>query len=105
MDQEQINTLARMYAESVNPIEFYSDDIVERNMDVMIERDSAFPVLQWLSERYCIVEKSKVMEEYDFNYQAAISEAIRTGDMKNKYVIQRDLIEILFPELFKDKEQ
>lgn len=62
MTEEGIHYLARVYAESVNPVESYGDDIVEREMDVRIECDTAIPVLQWLLERYCIVEKNEIKE-------------------------------------------
>lgn len=62
MTQEQIKNLAREYAESVTPIESYGDDIVERRMNGIIEYGTAISVLQWLSERYAIVDKSNLSQ-------------------------------------------
>ena len=57
---EEINKIAREYAEYVCPIDSYDGDIVERNMDLRICADEALPVLEWLSKDYAIVPKSQI---------------------------------------------
>ena len=102
MTDAQINALAHEYAGVVTPYdkdEFYYEAAFRSNEKEFCK------ALEWLSERFCVAEKSRVLEEYDFNDQAAIGEAIRTGDMANKYILKRDLIETLFPELFKTEEK
>ena len=97
MTDEQIAALAREYAEAVNPIESYDDDIVERNMDIRIERDTAIQVLRWLCARCCIVERSKVLEEYAATYPDDPDRSIES-------IRCADLLKDLFPELFKEEE-
>lgn len=103
MTQEQIKNLAREYAESVSPIESYGDDIVERRMNGIIEYGTAIPVLQWLSERYAIVDKSNLSQlvRHLRNMQLAYSHipfaaiACMLADLFGDDIIQ---------ELLKDKQ-
>ncbi|MBD5296495.1 MAG: hypothetical protein HDS21_00205 [Bacteroides sp.] len=61
---EEIEKIAREYAEYTCPETDYDSDIVERNMDLHICADEALPVIEWLCERYCIVPKDLIRKEY-----------------------------------------
>ena len=65
MTEEEIKKLSAEYAEAVCPIEDYDElDDPLRETDIQICEYDAKSVLTWLSERFCIVEKSKVKEVY-----------------------------------------
>lgn len=55
-------------------------------------------VLFFILKHYFIAPKDKVRAEYEFNDQAGLATAIRTGEMANKYILKRDLIETIFGE-------
>ena len=61
---EEINKMAREYAEAMCPVGDYCGGVYDdqRNTDLSIYNDDAKSALTWLSERFCIVEKSKVKE-------------------------------------------
>lgn len=63
MDNDQITALAREYAEDDNPISPYRNPS-EREWDIQTDAGSAERVIRFLLRRYCLVEKSKVKEEY-----------------------------------------
>lgn len=59
---EEIKSIAREYARCTCIGTF---DAQQRAEDEKVEYDFALPVLEWLCERYCLVEKSEVKERYD----------------------------------------
>lgn len=67
MNDPQIEALARVYAEVMNPVDDYSEVsiIYERPIDMDIDYDSAKRFLTWLSQRYCIVEKEALSKWID----------------------------------------
>ena len=89
MTPEQITTLAREYA--------------EEGIYVQIVEDDAAEFLRWLLRRYCLVEKSKVEEEY---HEAKFtcgnvdpcSETFATS------LAQKSVLERIFPDLGKEVE-
>lgn len=100
MDEEMINALAREYAEDhVEPHGFSESTYKE-----LLEEKSEMAgyVLRWLSSRFCIVEKSKVKEEYNL----ALSNFKRAGcarPLNQAYFDGRsDAIKSLFPEIAKE---
>lgn len=97
MTEEEIEKLARELADELynddktyNSILWWCEEPKERKAEELVH------TLHFLLRSHCIVPKSKVMKEYEFNHQAAIGEAIRTGDMANKYILKRDLLDELF---------
>ncbi|MDE7345316.1 MAG: hypothetical protein K2N48_01085 [Muribaculaceae bacterium] len=58
---EEIKNIAREYARCTCIGTF---DAQQRAEDEKVEYDFALPVIEWLSERYCLVEKSDVINEY-----------------------------------------
>lgn len=105
MDEDQITVLAREYAEEENPIESYSDTMFERAIDLSISRGEALRVLTWLTRRYCLVEKIRLIEEYKFataNFNNASDPVIPTMDY---YLGIMKFIESLFPEIVKEVEE
>lgn len=104
MTDEQINAIAREYA-----VEITKD--MAKNLDesspmlkdtVHVNTNYVKLFLKWFSNRYAIVEKSKLTEEY---YEAEFtcgnvdpcSETFKTN------LAQKSLLERLFPELFKNE--
>ncbi len=70
MTDNEIEAIAQEYAEAtVAPIsQYYLDNLDERNRkeDLKTVRDDiAIPLLKWLSDRYEIVSKERIREEYD----------------------------------------
>lgn len=88
MNEEQITALAREYAEDLNPIDFYDGDITERNRELRIDKENAELLLDWLSCRYCLVEKSKVKQ---------LKQCFGSDEVY-------EVIDMLFPEIAKESE-
>ena len=61
---EEIKKLSDAYAEYMCPVGDYCGGVYDdqRNSDLPIYKDDAKSVLEWLSERFCIVEKNKLQE-------------------------------------------
>lgn len=107
MNDPQIDILARGYAEVMNPVDDYSEVsiIYERPIDMDIDYDSAKRFLTWLSQRYCIVEKDKVKEEFEtstHNYE--VSGGLRP--YRQQYFLGRcAAVKALFPSIAKEIEE
>lgn len=103
MTQEEITALAREYAEwvlSVPGAEKLPNCL--RNEATGTLREDAEEVLTWLSTRFCLVEKSKVQEEYiisqgNHNKNGFLAIEFNLG--------RRNLLDSLFPELAKEVEE
>lgn len=95
MTTDQINTLAREYAIEVTKDMAKNLDesscLLNETINQTTEYCSEF--LQWLSERFCIVEKSK-LEDIAFR-----------AKHYNCVILMGSEVKELFPELFKDEEQ
>lgn len=99
MDNDRITALAREYAEeeakgtAVESLpDGFKENVIQRNADHFEKH------LRWLTRRYCLVEKSKVEEEY---HEAKFtcgnvdpcSETFATS------LAQKSVLERLFPDL------
>ncbi len=79
MTNDQITALAREYAEKDEPF-------------VQIIQDDAEMFLRWLSERYCLVEKSR-LKKLDIAYRAKHYGTV---------VLNQGDIDSIFPEIAKE---
>lgn len=98
MDEDMINALAREYVnETVVTSEGFSKTDYKEGLGVVA--DFAVLVICWLSERFCIVEKRRVQEEYDL----ALSNFEKTGWARplnrSYYEGRSDAIKAIFPEI------
>lgn len=115
MTNEQIQALAREYAEGINPVN-QLNDYPEAKMIADMMRNALSEVtanqikdfegfLRFLLHRFCLVEKECVNEAY----KGAI-ETIRFGEETGAYSLctfgsaKRILLESFFPELGKEAE-
>lgn len=73
MNDDQITTLAREYAEECCPIEAYEkaelidpykEEVFERKADILATQIEFEQFLEWLLRRYALVEKSKQNERW-----------------------------------------
>ena len=104
MTDEQINALAREYAESVYPRNAFIKES-DRDRAVLVESLNVKHFLHCLSARYCIVEKSKLTNEYD-KCEERLRIAIVNQEEPFPIIRLEDrlsLLRKLFPELFKDE--
>lgn len=106
MTDPQIEALARVYAEVMNPVDDYSEVsiIYERPIDMDIDYDGAKRFLTWLSQRYCIVEKDKVEEEY---HEASVCRPHfeRYSPQWGALTAKMAVLERLFPSIAKEMEE
>lgn len=100
MDEDKIKALSREYAEEKVVSSGFSQSTYEELLEEKPEM--AGYVLRWLSSRFCVVEKSKVQEEYNL----ALSNFKRAGcarPLNQAYFDGRgDSIKSLFPEIAKE---
>lgn len=102
-NKDQITALAREYAEEcTNPSGFskatYEEMVEERTENVTY-------VLRWLLRRYCLVEKSKMLEEYkSAKYDNKIARQERLPAMLAVASARKALLESLIPEIGKEVE-
>jgi len=99
-NEEEITALAREYAEEIRP---YNDKTAPLSI---LDIREAERLIRFLLRRYCLVEKSKVAEEY----KRAI-ETNRNGKETGAYSLctmgsaRKVLLESLFPEIAKEVEE
>lgn len=107
MSEQEIIALAREYAEEIrNGILGLFPQPLPDSMEVLIKNDQEYygRFLRWLTRRYCLVEKSKVEEEY---HEAKFtcgnvdpcSETFATS------LAQKSVLERIFPDLGKEVEK
>lgn len=100
MDEDKIKALGRGYAEEHVISSGFSQSTYEELLEDKAE--IAAYVIRWLSGRFCIIEKSKVKEEYNL----ALSNFKRAGctrPLNQAYFDGRgDAIKSLFPEIAKE---
>lgn len=108
MTPNQINALAREYAEEYTRKEYPNvpGHVRERIIEGRLEHMEDF--IPWLLRHYCLVEKSKLETEWE-RCRRLLNNAM-TNPEKYPTTIARmggrlALLETLFPEFFKDKEQ
>ncbi len=92
MSTEEINTIAREYAE------FTDMSLVDKkNISAICEY-----FLQYTLRRYCLVEKSKVSEMYDVAME--ISRLPKSVEARGYAISRLQTLERLFPEIAKEVE-
>lgn len=102
MNQEEINALAREYAEWVTIPKSGDFPNCLLNEANRLIADDMERILQWLLRRFCLVERSRIKEEY----QKALTQ-IQDGKELGIHVLvfhgtsKSELLESIFPELKK----
>lgn len=106
MTDQQITTLARDYAE-----EYYKDSLqffprpLPDSMEVLVQREQekASELLCWLSQRYCLVEKSKIQDEWQ-RANTHVKEAIKRKNSLSESCGKgkRIILKSLFHEIAKE---
>lgn len=106
MDEDQITALAREYAEEENPISDYNEhNMFYRNIALGVDREKAEQVITWLLRRFCLVEKSKVEEEYkSAKHDSKMAHREKLYTMLAVASARKALLESLFPEIGKEVE-
>lgn len=101
MDEDMINALARKYAEDhVEPTGF-SKSTYEELLDEQSKR--AANVIRWLSSRFCVVEKSKVIVEYkSAKHDSKMAHRERLYAILAVASARNALLESLFPDIAKE---
>lgn len=103
MTDDQITALAREYGEYVaNSLDYdmCADHELRHRLVVKGHSESAQLVLEWLLRRYCLVEKSKVEEEYKKACESVNKHSATTGCLF--FVGKKQTLESLFPEIAKE---
>lgn len=119
IDNEQITALAREYSKETFVYEYLQDNpkstAVKKILDITVRDAEA--VLRWLSQRYCLVEKSRLQEYYRahiemghyYNRQAKSchNNQMRDAAEKCAAVMQgkAGVLKSLFPEIAKEVEE
>lgn len=111
MNEDQITSLAREYAESRYPEAKTDEDDFLYDSAVYVMEDN----LRWLLQRYCLVEKEAIRKEYesvkdtpdDCNYEEHGATWDETPYLSRFYdegydCGQKNLLESLFPEIAKE---
>lgn len=105
-NNDQITALAREYAEeatkdtpSDNDIKSLRESAIKLNAKIMEKH------LRWLLRRFCLVEKSKVLEEYyEAKFACGNVDQCSDTDTWIMYHTEKSLLERLFPGLGKEVE-
>ena len=95
MTDEQINALAREYADLVKRLFPDTSDHIYRDKIFQAKN-----VIKLIMRDFCIVEKEKVLELYKKSMNAE-----QWGDRGDDNLYGGYVLETLFPELFKDEEK
>lgn len=99
-NNDQITALAREYAEEKYP--YLSDKIISLRTQ---EIKNAERLIHFLLRRYCLVEKSKVEEEYyEAKFACGNVDPCSDTDTWIMYHTEKSLLERLFPEIAKEVE-
>ena len=108
MNKDKIASLAREYAEEIHAdsMQFFPRPL-PNSMEVLVKKDQdeAERLIRFLLRRFCLVEKSKLTEEYKSataNFNNASDPVIPTMDY---YLGIMKFIEYLFPEIGKEVEK
>lgn len=94
---EEIKKLSEAYAEYMCPVGDYCGGVYDdqRNTDLPIYKDDAKSVLEWLSARYCLVEKSKVKE-----WEGIVEDAL-----KAYHVITEPAFRFMWERIFNEEKE
>ena len=107
LTDRQITAIAREYAEAIrkDSLSFFPRPLPD-SMEVLVQKDQkeAEKLIHFLLQRYCLVEKNRLIEEYKSataNFNNASDPVIPTMDY---YLGIMKFIESLFPEIAKGVE-
>lgn len=105
MNDDQITALAREYAEETSAYEYLKDNpkstSAKKILDITVRDASA--VLRWLSTRFCLVEKKKVIEAYKAELlNKRVDDYCGVKDDTD--AARLELLHSLFPEIAKEVE-
>lgn len=98
MEENKITALAREYAEWVTESEGGS------NAYIPAETAIASALLRWLSRRFCLVEKRKVMQIYQAKQHILANQNVLGITVAEEAAAQKRLMLCLFPEIAKEVE-
>lgn len=104
MDNDQITALAREYAEEIikgKPSEELPNCL--KNSMLTMNTEYVAEIFRWLMRRYCLVEKSKVEEEYK-EAKFTCGNVDPCSDTFAASLAQKSVLERLFPEIGKEVE-
>lgn len=105
MNDDQINALAREYAEEkADPISFkaYADPEFKKELHIRGCANDAKDVIKFLLRRFCLVEKSKVEEEYKSSTHYFENTDSSNPTQKQYFWGRMCAIKSLFPEIEKE---
>lgn len=106
MDNDQLTTLAREYAEEMikgRPSEELSNYL--KNSMLAMNTEHVAEIFRWLMRRYCLVEKSKLEDEYkSAKHDSKMAHRERLYTMLAVASARKALLEFLFPEIAKEAE-
>lgn len=104
MSEEEITALAREYAEEIikgKPSEELPNCL--KNSMLTMNTEYVAEIFRWLMRRYCLVEKSKVEEEYK-EAKFTCGNVDPCSDTFAASLAQKSVLERLFPEIGKEVE-
>lgn len=104
MSEEEITALAREYAEEIikgKPSEELPNCL--KNSMLTMNTECVAEIFRWLMRRYCLVEKSKVEEEYK-EAKFTCGNVDPCSDTFAASLAQKSVLERLFPEIGKEVE-
>lgn len=115
MNEKEITTLAREYAEEMNPIGFYEGgNIAERNADLRIDKENAELFFEWLLRRFYLIKKSEVKHTLEAAKKALTNELERPAhgqwglNRRNRQILNIQVaigvLNHVFPEIAKEVE-
>lgn len=104
MTDEQITAIAREYAEEMIK-GTTSEELPNclKNSMMTMNTEYIAEVFRWLLQRYCLVEKSKLVEEYH-EAKFACGNVDPCSETWATYLAQKSVLERLFPEIAKEVE-
>lgn len=103
MDEDQINALAREYAEEGAEEVGLPNCLQNETFGLVVTETEC--VIKWLLRRYCLVEKGVVRKEYkDARRDAREGYRAKLGTMIAVSEARKALLESLFPDLVKEVE-
>lgn len=108
MKPDQITALAREYGEYVahNPI-LAPIMKSEKRRDICVRANAnrAKDVIKWITDRYCLVEKSKAIQIYQAKQHILANQDVFGISTATEAAAQKRLMLCLFPEIAKEVEE
>lgn len=108
MTDQQITAIAREFAKERCSTILYDTfaDSDRRERDLSILAVEAKAHFQWLLQRYCLVEKSKLIEEYkSAKRDSKVASREKLYSMFALAEARKALLQSLFPEIAKEVEE